>query len=206
MPAAVLAQDGSARVRVHAARGEPHVPRGLAAGPARARRAGARRDHRRESRQDVVRDQWLPLVGRLGAAFAIGALMAWLLGRGSRDGSAGPIQALAEGVRRDRVGELRRARPRRARAATRSPPVRALQRDGGPARGDGGARAPVPHVGLARAADAPDRDQGPRRRAPRRAGRGPRARGGVARRRRERGDAARAARRRRARPRQAPRP
>ena len=44
---------------------------------------------------DVVRDQWVPLVGRLAAAIAIGALLAWLLGLWLSRRISGPIQALA---------------------------------------------------------------------------------------------------------------
>src|SRR6478735_2432924 len=44
---------------------------------------------------DVVRDQWVPLVGRLAAAIAIGALLAWLLGLWLSRRISSPIQALA---------------------------------------------------------------------------------------------------------------
>jgi two-component system sensor histidine kinase BaeS len=45
--------------------------------------------------QDVVRDQWAPLVGRLAIAFAIGGLFAWLLGSWLSQRISGPVQALA---------------------------------------------------------------------------------------------------------------
>jgi two-component system sensor histidine kinase BaeS len=45
--------------------------------------------------QDVVRDQWLPLVARLAAAFAIGGLLAWLLGVWLSRRISGPVEALA---------------------------------------------------------------------------------------------------------------
>ena len=45
---------------------------------------------------DVVRDQWLPLVGRLATAISIGALMAWLLGLWLSRRISRPIQALAD--------------------------------------------------------------------------------------------------------------
>jgi two-component system OmpR family sensor kinase len=45
--------------------------------------------------QDVVRDQWAPLVGRLAAAFAIGGLLAWLLGLWLSQRISGPVEALA---------------------------------------------------------------------------------------------------------------
>ena len=45
--------------------------------------------------QDVVRDQWLPLVTRLAAAFAIGGLLAWLLGLWLTRRISGPVEALA---------------------------------------------------------------------------------------------------------------
>jgi signal transduction histidine kinase len=44
---------------------------------------------------DVVRDQWVPLVGRLAAAIAIGGLLAWLLGLWLSRRISGPVQALA---------------------------------------------------------------------------------------------------------------
>ena len=47
-------------------------------------------------RQDVVRDQWAPLVGRLAAAFAIGGLLAWLLGVWLSRRISGPVEALAK--------------------------------------------------------------------------------------------------------------
>ena len=46
--------------------------------------------------QDVVRDQWLPLVARLAAAFAIGGLLAWLLGAWLSRRISGPVEALAK--------------------------------------------------------------------------------------------------------------
>jgi len=46
--------------------------------------------------QDVVRDQWLPLVARLAAAFAIGGLLAWLLGLWLSRRISGPVEALAK--------------------------------------------------------------------------------------------------------------
>ncbi len=46
--------------------------------------------------QDVVRDQWLPLVARLAAAFAIGGLLAWLLGVWLSRRISRPVEALAK--------------------------------------------------------------------------------------------------------------
>ncbi len=46
--------------------------------------------------QDVVRDQGLPLVARLAAAFAIGGLLAWLLGLWLSRRISGPVEALAK--------------------------------------------------------------------------------------------------------------
>ena len=46
--------------------------------------------------QDVVRDQWLPLVTRLAAAFAIGGLLAWVLGLWLSRRISGPVEALAK--------------------------------------------------------------------------------------------------------------
>ena len=67
-----------------------------------------------------LRDQWLPLVVRLAAAFAVGALLAGLLSLVAlaQDHRAGA--GAVECGRRDRGGELRRARARPAAAATRS--------------------------------------------------------------------------------------
>jgi signal transduction histidine kinase len=45
--------------------------------------------------QDVVRDQWAPLIGRLAAAIAIGGLLAWLLGLWLSQRISGPVDALA---------------------------------------------------------------------------------------------------------------
>jgi len=45
--------------------------------------------------QDVVSDQWAPLVLRLGAAIAIGGLLAWLLGLWLSQRISKPVQALA---------------------------------------------------------------------------------------------------------------
>jgi signal transduction histidine kinase len=45
--------------------------------------------------QDVVSDQWAPLVLRLGAAIAIGGLLAWLLGLWLSRRISKPVQALA---------------------------------------------------------------------------------------------------------------
>ncbi len=45
--------------------------------------------------RDVVRDQWVPLIGRLAAAIAIGGLLAWLLGLWLSRRISGPVQALA---------------------------------------------------------------------------------------------------------------
>jgi signal transduction histidine kinase len=45
--------------------------------------------------QDVVRDQWAPLIGRLAAAIAIGGLLAWLLGLWLSQRISRPVQALA---------------------------------------------------------------------------------------------------------------
>ncbi|MCZ7587562.1 MAG: HAMP domain-containing histidine kinase [Gaiella sp.] len=47
-------------------------------------------------RQDVVRDQWAPLVGRLAAAFAIGGLLAWVLGVWLSRRISAPVEALAK--------------------------------------------------------------------------------------------------------------
>ena len=46
--------------------------------------------------QDVVRDQWVPLVVRLAVAFAIGGLLAWLLGLWLSRRISGPVEALAK--------------------------------------------------------------------------------------------------------------
>jgi signal transduction histidine kinase len=46
--------------------------------------------------QDVVRDQWLPLVTRLAAAVAIGGLLAWLLGVWLSRRISRPVEALAK--------------------------------------------------------------------------------------------------------------
>jgi two-component system sensor histidine kinase BaeS len=45
--------------------------------------------------RDVVRDQWVPLIGRLATAVAIGGLLAWLLGAWLSRRISGPIQELA---------------------------------------------------------------------------------------------------------------
>ncbi len=45
---------------------------------------------------DVVRNQWVPLIGRLAAAIAIGGLLALLLGLWLSRRISGPVQALAE--------------------------------------------------------------------------------------------------------------
>ena len=45
--------------------------------------------------RDVVREQWVPLIGRLAAAIAIGGLLAWLLGSWLSRRISGPVQALA---------------------------------------------------------------------------------------------------------------
>src|SRR5688500_2435680 len=45
--------------------------------------------------RDVVRDQWVPLIGRLSAAIAIGGLLAWLLGLWLSRRISGPVQDLA---------------------------------------------------------------------------------------------------------------
>ncbi len=45
--------------------------------------------------RDVVREQWVPLIGRLAAAVAIGGLLAWLLGAWLSRRISGPIQDLA---------------------------------------------------------------------------------------------------------------
>jgi len=47
-------------------------------------------------RQDVLRDQWAPLVGRLALAFAIGGLLAWLLGVWLSRRISAPVEALAK--------------------------------------------------------------------------------------------------------------
>ena len=44
---------------------------------------------------DVVGAQWAPLVGRLAAAFAIGGLLAWILGLWLSRRISGPVEALA---------------------------------------------------------------------------------------------------------------
>jgi two-component system sensor histidine kinase BaeS len=46
--------------------------------------------------QDVLRVQWLPLLARLAAAFAIGGLLAWLLGLWLSRRISGPVEALAK--------------------------------------------------------------------------------------------------------------
>ena len=45
--------------------------------------------------QDVVRDQWAPLILRLAAAIAIGGLLAWLLGLWLSQRISRPVEALA---------------------------------------------------------------------------------------------------------------
>ena len=65
--------------------------------------------------QDVVRDQWAPLILRLAAAIAIGGLLAWLLGLWLSQRISKPVEALARALGRDRRGELRRPGPGRAR-------------------------------------------------------------------------------------------
>ena len=45
--------------------------------------------------RDVVREQWVPLIGRLAAAIAIGGLLAWLLGLWLSRRISGPMQDLA---------------------------------------------------------------------------------------------------------------
>jgi two-component system OmpR family sensor kinase len=45
--------------------------------------------------RDVVREQWVPLIGRLAAAIAIGGLLAWLLGLWLSRRISGPVQELA---------------------------------------------------------------------------------------------------------------
>jgi two-component system sensor histidine kinase BaeS len=46
--------------------------------------------------QDVVRDQWAPLVTRLAIAFAIGGMLAWLLGVWLSRRISAPVEALAK--------------------------------------------------------------------------------------------------------------
>ena len=46
-------------------------------------------------RQDVVRAQWAPLIGRLAMAIAIGGLLAWLLGLWLSQRIGKPVEALA---------------------------------------------------------------------------------------------------------------
>ena len=105
-------------------------------------------------------------------------------------------------------GPGRRGTPRRGRAPGSRrrrdrPPHRALPGDDDPARRGGRARAELPDVGLARAADAADRDSRARRRAARGCRHRPGGGRGVARDHRRGGGAARTSRRRRARSRQA---
>lgn len=45
--------------------------------------------------RDVVREQWVPLIGRLAAAVVIGGLLAWLLGAWLSRRISGPVQELA---------------------------------------------------------------------------------------------------------------
>jgi signal transduction histidine kinase len=45
--------------------------------------------------QDVVRDQWAPLITRLATAIAIGGLLAWLLGLWLSQRISGPVEELA---------------------------------------------------------------------------------------------------------------
>ena len=45
--------------------------------------------------RDVVREQWVPLIGRLAAAVVIGGLLAWLVGAWLSRRISGPIQELA---------------------------------------------------------------------------------------------------------------
>ena len=153
-----------------------------------------------------LRDQWLPLVGRLAAAFGIGALLAGLLSWWLSRKITVPVLALSSAADQIAGGQLRRARSGGGRWRRDQPPLRAIQRDGGPVGGDRGARTAVPDVRLPRAPHAADGDQGPRRRDPRRPLRRPGARTGLARRRCGRDDPARATGRRRARPGEAQRP
>ena len=136
---------------------------------------------------------------RARSACSSPALLAWYLSR--RDRPAG-ARALAR-RRRGRGGQLRRrdARERRPARSATSPSGSSEMTDA--ARRGRGARAELPHVGLARAADAADRDPRPRRGAARGRGRGPGAAHALARGRRGGGAAARAARRRHPRPREA---
>ncbi len=69
--------------------------------------------------QDVVRDQWAPLVRRLAVAFAIGGLLAWLLGLWLSQRISGPVQALARAPTRSQ-GATTPSRSRSGAAATRS--------------------------------------------------------------------------------------
>ena len=150
--------------------------RSAAAAPARARRPRARRDRRREA------------AGRRPRPVAAARRPAR---RRVRDRRPARLAARSLALAPDQRPCARRSPRRRTRSRTGNyavhvpvgprrrrdlPPLRAVQRDGGAAGGDRGARAPVPDVRLARAAHAADRDQGPRRRAPRRADRRPGAR------------------------------
>ena len=124
-----------------------------------------------------LRDQWLPLVGRLAAAVAVGRAPRWsALGWWLSRKITGPVLALSERGREIAAGNYAVRVPGRRRRGRDQPPLGAIQRDGSAPRGDRGAGAAVPDVGLARAPHAADGDQGPRRRDPRRAVRRSRAR------------------------------
>ncbi len=177
-----------------------HVPRRR--GAADDREAGARRARRRQA--DVAAAQ--PLA-RAHRAARDRVRRRRPRRRPARHLSLAADRAAAApalgGGGRDRRRHVRRrgaaaARQRRDRAA-----VGALRRHGREARRVGAAVAELPHVRLARAAHAVDRDPRARLRAPRGRDRGPGRVQLVARGHRGGGDAPRAARRRRARPREA---
>ena len=84
--------------------------------------------------QTQLRDQWLPLVVRLAAAFGVGALLAFALGWWLSRKITGPVLALSSAADEIAAGQLRRARSRRRRRRRDQPPVGAVQRDGGAAR------------------------------------------------------------------------
>ena len=183
-------------------RGRTDVPRGRAPDPAGRRRPSFGYLIVAKPK-DELRDAWVTLLSRLAIAFlfalvVVGALAFYLTRR-----ITGPVLALSDAADEVVEGQLRRrgaARPGRRRDR---PPRRPLPRDDVAARRGRGARAQLPDVRLARAADAADGDPRPRRRA----ARGRRQRSRVDRRlardRRRGGGAARPARRRRARPREA---
>ncbi len=153
-----------------------------------------------------LREQWLTLLGRLALALAVGVGLAATpvpLALATSDGA----RSRADPRHRGRCSRaLRRRDPGSARSRRDRASQRAVSRHGRAARRGRAAQAVLPHVRLARAADAADRDPWARRSGAR--GHRQRARSGsrVARHRRCGDGSARTARRRRPRSRQAPGP